>query len=221
METEIFKKCIIQIDKLISYGFIKENNYYVFKKNFMNNKFMAEIKVLNNQLSGKIYDIDFNCEYNNINVKSQQGSFVNKVRDEYKKILLDIKENCTTSKYFILDQTNRVANYIVKKYGDEPEFLWKKYDGFGVFRNKDNKKWYAIIMNINEKILGGSNREIEIIDVKSYDVEKLLKQKGYQEAYHMNKKNWITIVLDDTLKDEEIFKMIDSSYENIKNLMFV
>ena len=60
--------------------------------------------------------------------------------------------------------------------------------------------------------------EVEIINLKIKEDEKdiLLNKKGYHEAYHMNKKNWITIILDDTLSDQEIERMISNSYNNIK-----
>ncbi|MBP3799889.1 MAG: MmcQ/YjbR family DNA-binding protein, partial [Bacilli bacterium] len=46
--------------------------------------------------------------------------------------------------------------------------------------------------------------------------DSLLKKKGYYEAYHMNKKSWITIILDDTVSDNDIKKLIDNSYSIIK-----
>lgn len=33
----------------------------------------------------------------------------------------------------------------------------------------------------------------------------------------MNKKSWITIILDDTLQDETIIKLIDISYKNVRS----
>ena len=32
-------------------------------------------------------------------------------------------------------------------------------------------------------------------------------------GYHMNKKHWNTVVIDGTIPDEEIYRMIDQSYE--------
>ncbi len=43
-------------------------------------------------------------------------------------------------------------------------------------------------------------------------IANLLNQKGYYKAYHMNKDNWITIILDDTLKDQEILNLIKQSH---------
>ncbi len=37
--------------------------------------------------------------------------------------------------------------------------------------------------------------------------------KGVRPGYHMNKKHWNTIVLDDAIPSEEIFSMIDDSYD--------
>ena len=44
-------------------------------------------------------------------------------------------------------------------------------------------------------------------------ITELLKRKGFYPAYHMNKKNWITIILDETLEDEEIMGYIRKSHQ--------
>lgn len=43
----------------------------------------------------------------------------------------------------------------------------------------------------------------------------MLLHHGFYEAFHMNKRNWISIVLDNTLSDEEICRWIDNSYEMV------
>lgn len=218
IEEEIFKKSKPIKQKLIKYGFKKENNIYKIEKHFMNNSFKAIITIEKESVKGKIIDLEFNEEYTNIRVENSQGEFVNKVKNEYKKILQDIKNNCFENKYFIGDQANRITNYILNKYNDKPDFLWEKYEDFGVFRNQINKKWYAIIMNINMTVLKEKeNKQIDIINIKTDEktIEKLIKEKGYYKAYHMNKKNWLTIALDETLKDSDIEKLIDSSYNEI------
>ena len=218
IEEEIFKKSKPIKEKLIKYGFKKENNIYIIEKTFMNDSFKAIITIEKENIKGKIIDLEFNEEYTNIRVENTQGEFVNKVKNEYKKILQDIKNNCFENKYFIGNQANRITKYILNKYNDKPEFLWEKYEDFGVFRNQINKKWYAIIMNINKSVLKEKdNKQIDILNVKTDEkiIEKLIKEKGYYKAYHMNKKNWITIALDETLKDSVIEKLIDSSYNEI------
>ena len=48
------------------------------------------------------------------------------------------------------------------------------------------------------------------------EIEKLIDNKRYFPAYHMNKKYWCTICLDGTVELEEIYKLIDISYELAK-----
>ena len=41
----------------------------------------------------------------------------------------------------------------------------------------------------------------------------LREKKGFLPAYHMNKENWISILLDDTVPEEEIKSLIRFSYQ--------
>ena len=90
-----------------------------------------------------------------------------------------------------------VAKYIKKKYKATPEYLWRSYPDYAVFRHDDNRKWFAIIMDVDTDKLGlpGTER-MDIIDVKIDDLmlrDILLQQHGYLPAYHMNKGSWITV----------------------------
>ena len=215
IEKEIIKKCILDKDKLIPFGFIKEKDNYKYITNIMNNKFRVEIIInANNELIGKIYDIETNEEYTNFRVENL-GSFSNSVKEEYINILKNIVSNCYISHYFSFNQTNRIVNEITKKYNVSSEFLWDKYPSYGIFRSKSSNKWFAAILNVDKsKVINNESGEIEIINVKVDDlVNSYLKEKGIYPAYHMSKKSWITIILDDTCKDEKIMELIDISYE--------
>ena len=214
IENEIFKRTTVLFEKLIDYGFKKHENTYLIEKLFLNDEFKAVITIDDNgYVSGKVIDLQTNEEYLGIKMEIN-GEFVNKVREEYKNILMDIKNNCFESNSFIFNQTNRINRYIKEKYNIEPEFLWKKFPGYGVYRNKNTNKWFGIIMNLDLSKLDSGFGEIEIINVKLSEckVQKLLKQKGYYKAYHMSKNDWISIILNDTLPDEEIISLITESY---------
>lgn len=73
-------------------------------------------------------------------------------------------------------------------------------------------------MNILKEKIEKGTYEVEIIDVKlnPKKIQALLPKKGFYEAYHMNKKTWITILLDDTLSDEEIMSYVQESYDLTK-----
>ena len=217
IEKEIFQRTKLILNRLIEYGFIKDNNSYIYEKYFFDNDFKAIIIVDNNgTVTGKVYDLQSNEEYTNIRTK-MTGEFVSKVKDEYKNILIDIKNNCYEDKFFINNQANEITRYIKDKYSIDPEFLWEKYPFFGIFRNKNNNKWFALITNVDKSKIDEGNGEVELLNIKldSNKIKELLQNKGYYEAYHMNKKSWISIILNNTLKDKEIFELIDESYNII------
>lgn len=214
IENEIFKKSIIIYDKLIPYGFKKNDGKYTISKSILNNSFRVCVEISDTVdiVKGNIYDLSFGEEYVNYRMENQTGEFVNKVREEFKKILIDIRNNCTITNYFNTNQANRITNLIIKKYNDIPQFVWDKFPGYGIFRNP-NSKWYGLIMNINKNKIDNGNEEVEILNIKldEREIKYLLSRKGFYKAYHMNKDNWITIILDDMIEDEEIMNYIEKS----------
>ena len=59
---------------------------------------------------------------------------------------------------------------------------------------------------------------LNIMNVK-VDVSKrdeLYGIKGIYPAYHMNHKMWISVVLDDTIEDDKIMKLIQGSFDLTK-----
>ncbi|MBR1883832.1 MAG: MmcQ/YjbR family DNA-binding protein [Clostridia bacterium] len=214
-ENEIFSKKKVSFEKLVQYGFKKENNKYTIEKVFMNSEFKAVITVNEEgKVIGKVIDLNFNDEYTNFRLQEQIGEFAYKVRHEYKEILLDIAKNCFENEFFKYSQANRITNLIYEKYNDLPIFPWD--DENGVFKNLKSDKWYGIIMSINKnKLEKKENKEVEVLNVKldKDEITDLVSKEGYYRAYHMNKTYWITIVLDDTLSDAEIMDKIIKSHK--------
>ena len=217
IEQEIFKKSKVDFKKLINYGFTKKGQTYHYSCNFLENRFRADMTIdKEGKIVGKVIDLEFNEEYLNLRIPSQNGEFVIKVREQYRMILKEIKKNCFLTEAFLSDQTQRIVNYVSMKYKNSVEHLWEKYEGYGVLRNQENQKWYAIIMNVDKSKLGLEGEgEVEIINLKlePMKIENLCKKKGFYPAYHMNHKSWISVLLDDTLQDDEIIALLDESYE--------
>ena len=216
IEEEIFRKTKVDFDKLIKYGFKKENSLYKYSKNVMDNSFRVDIIVDENGIvKGKIFDLSFDEEYTNFRVKENIGSYASQVKEEFEKLLKDIKDNCFNREDFIYEQSNRIVKAIKEKYGDDPEFEWEKFPGYATFKNKESKKWYGLIMNLDKNKLDKKSKgEVEIINIKldSNKIESLLKLEGFYPAYHMNKKSWISIILNNTISDEDIMNLIERSY---------
>ena len=216
IESEIFKRYSVDFKKLIKYGFKKDKDRYLFNKLFKNNEFRAEIIVLKSgETQGRVYETESDDEFLPLRIKGREGSFTGIIREEYKQILTDIRDNCFVKNYFIYPQSNRITNAIISKYGDSPAFMWEQFPGFGVFKNPTNNKWYGAIMNIDYSKLGkDSKKPVEIINLKldKNEIQDLIKKDGFYPAWHMNKKSWITVALDETLSDEKILKLIEESH---------
>ena len=95
---DIFKRSKVNFNKLTIYGFIKNNNNYILEKIFFNDKFKAIITIDNKgSVSGKVIDIDINEEYTPLRT-NMTGEYVSKVREAYKDVLRDIKNNICDTK---------------------------------------------------------------------------------------------------------------------------
>ncbi len=113
-----------------------------------------------------------------------------------------------------------VCEFVERAYGTVPEYLWAKFPQYAVLRRTDNKKWYAVIMNLPKSKFGsGGSERIDVIAIKCVPAERniLLSLKGFMPAYHLNRENWITVLLDGTVDNEPLFALIDKSYELAKD----
>ena len=109
-----------------------------------------------------------------------------------------------------------LKQYIAETYGIEPDCPWSKNPNFEVYRHSNNKKWFALIMDIPRNRIGLHGTDI--IDVVNLKCDPLLlgsvrTESGIFPAYHMNKENWVTAALDGTASDEVIKMLLDVSYE--------
>ncbi len=109
-----------------------------------------------------------------------------------------------------------VFEYIKKKYKVSPEYPWAKYDSNAVFRHTDNRKWFALVMDVQREKLGLHGGEyVDVVNLKVDDMffrDMLIRQDGIFPAYHMNKQHWITVLLDGTVPEEKVFELIDMSF---------
>ena len=102
-------------------------------------------------------------------------------------------------------------------YGTEPDYPWN--DGNCVLRHENNRKWYALVMKLNEKKLGQKgDRIVDVLNVKCDPllIGSLRTQPGYFPAYHMNKDRWLSIILDGTVSPDEIKDLVKLSHQLTK-----
>ncbi|WP_335934936.1 MmcQ/YjbR family DNA-binding protein [Fusobacterium polymorphum] len=210
----------IDLKKLEEFGFKLINKSYYYYASLLKNQFKMTIKInLDNSIFTEIIDTETNEPYVLHLLETKRSGYSEKVYKEYSEVLEKIKKECFEDEIFKANYAKEIINYIKNKYGDELEFLWEKSHKNAVVRRKSSNKWYAVILTVSKRKLNlDSDEIIEVINLHNSpeEIEKLIDNKKYFPAYHMNKKHWCTICLDGTVELEEIYKLIDISYELAK-----
>ena len=106
--------------------------------------------------------------------------------------------------------------YIEDTYGIIPDYPWESNPTFAVFRHTNNRKWFALVMDIPKARLGLSEEGmIDIVNLKCDPalIGSLRMEKGFFPAYHMSKDKWISVALDGSVDDEKIKLLLDISFE--------
>lgn len=219
IEQKIFERKRFDPKKLLEYGFQRKSDCFIYQSDFMNGDFHAYISVTDKDIiSGRVIDTMNDEEYAPLRVENLTGAYVGQVRNEYKNLLNDIADKCCTTVLFAFDQANRITEQIIAKYAVHPDFPWEQsqYQSYGTFRHTDSGKWFALIMNIKwDSLLKNKNQNtIDIINLKVNPKKctGLTTTNGIYPGYHMNHQNWISVVLNDTLSDEEIMRLIEDSF---------
>lgn len=107
-----------------------------------------------------------------------------------------------------------LLSYAADTFGTQPEYPWEDEPGFAVLRHRENRKWYAVIMNVQAKRLGLEGGEIDIVNLKCDPAVSAMACDGRSvlPAYHMNKTHWISVVLG-AAPDDELLTLLNMSYE--------
>ena len=88
------------------------------------------------------------------------------------------------------------------------------------FVNEKNK-WYALLLDVEYNKLNKNTditTKVKILNVKypTDNILDIIDNQNIFSAYHMNKKHWVSIVLDKNIKLETIKELIDISYSLVK-----
>lgn len=106
----------------------------------------------------------------------------------------------------------------LEEYGVSPDYPWTKDLETAVLRHENNKKWFALVMDIPKSKLGLDSGEISTVVNMKYSEDMLMafgRPKGVYPAYHMNKLHWVSVLLD-TATDDTVNLLLDESFDLTK-----
>ena len=117
-------------------------------------------------------------------------------------------------------QRKELFDYIKNTYNVEYDNPFTDDYDTCVFRHRDNKKWFALLMSVTKnKIIGLSGEEtVDVLNVKcdSDFITSFYNGKSVFPAYHMNRKHWLSILLGCVEKDV-LSMLLDISFNLTEN----
>ena len=210
---EIFKSYQFTQEKARVYGFLENGGVWIDSFQILDGDFVMTVSITTDNVNFQVFDQETGDLYPQVHMESMTGSFVGSVREACLEILYQIRKACFDVQDFICPQTKRIMDQVQEKYGNQLEYLWEKSPDTAVLRHEDSKKWYAVLMRIPwDKLEKGRDGQVEAVNLKHDQVADLLSQNGIYPAFHMNKRYWISLALDDTLSDEEVLDLLEISW---------
>lgn len=208
----VLRTAAVDFNKLKDFGFVEENGKLLFTKPLSGEfvGFYAEFVLYGNSFSAQVYETETKEKYALLDVPRAKGSFVGGLRQLLSEIVDGIRESCFPS----ADLKDRYLSFLEQRFQVQPDFPWEDTPDYGVFRCK-NSKWFALVMKIKFKQLGLLSEEpVWVVNLKA-DPEKIPQitdRKSVFPAYHMNKKYWITVILNSVTDFDFLCQLTEESY---------
>ena len=135
----------------------------------------------------------------------------------------NINEETYGTTMVTIEDINKCKTYLSAKYADAPEDAitsvckGENYEDEGVLifyfvvdGTIPSSDYSTAGLSVKKEVI----EKVEVIDLraKTEELPELIKQKNIYPGYHMNKKHWISIILDNTTKMEDICNRINESY---------
>ena len=207
----ILERYDVDKEKALAYGFVECDNGLCCQKTLPDTEFYVKFILADKKLEVNVFDSETDEEYLPFNVVDNISGYVMGVRAKVSRLMEDIKRQC-----FIKSNVKlQLMDYCSQKFGTIPEAPWQDMPAAFTFKTAKRNKWYALFMTIPYKSLGLSKfGEIDIMNIKLPldKITNLIDKVHYYPAYHMNKKCWLTVVLQKDLPISFVQELIAESY---------
>ena len=105
-------------------------------------------------------------------------------------------------------------SFCLSDFRVSPDYPFDEDFETAVLRHWDNRKWFAIVMQVSRRKFGfDSDETVEVVNLK-LPVEmfgSFGKAEGVYPAYHMNKRHWLSVILDRAEREDVEFLLNTSS----------
>jgi len=119
---------------------------------------------------------------------------------------------------------DEILEFTQNTVGAKVDFPFEDDFYSAVLRHSDTGKWFGIVIKASENYFLRYGVEVPadktVLCLKCPpDLQAFLTVKYAGEilpAYHMNKKHWISVILESRVPDEEIIKLLELAFEMTK-----
>lgn len=203
----LYKDTVIKTnaDALLAHGFRHAAEKYVYECLLEDGAFLLHLTI-DDHLHDEVIDLQTNEPYSLYKLSSLSSGFAYAMKQNVESIIQGLfPELSNDNNPFALPCFQYLEEAMTKRF-DEPTDNPFEDEDIRIFRLKQNRKWYGIAMQIPANKLGfaGDNEILGLcVRVEKGYAEQYIDHKLVFPAYHMNKKNWVNLVLDDRLTQEE------------------
>ena len=112
----------------------------------------------------------------------------------------------------------RLLAYVRKNYKEPWDAPFSAPSDAIALRHAENRKWYRLVSSASRRQLGlegDPDEKLDILNVKLDPAfaDVMRQQDGILPGYHMNHSLWTTVLLDGTVPEETIYRLLDMSYQ--------
>lgn len=194
---------------LQDFGFVRKDGLYRLAVSLDDTGLTISLTISPDSFTVQVLDPDLNELYEPFEATAYMGGFVESVRQKAFLFVEHVVDVCSVSR----NLKDKLTAYVKETYGSEPEGPFEKYD-YTTFRGP-NGKWYGLIMTLPWSALGKKRQgTVTVINLKlpPEKIAKLVDGERYFPAYHMNKKYWLTVLLEGGASWDEIRPLVEESY---------
>ena len=205
----LIKNKTIDFNEARAAGFTQDTDNrsaYILRHNLMNG-LVVTIRLTAGTLDVDVFDSIFQEKY----APFYGGHGGAAIKSEVREIVENALNKCTKT----VNLKSQAMQWLTDTYGTVPETPWEEYPTYFTFKTAKSGKWYALFMDVPAKCLSlEGDQAVNVVNVKAAPetVATAVDNVHVFPAYHMNKKHWLTVLLNATTDVEYLKQLFATSY---------
>ena len=113
-------------------------------------------------------------------------------------------------------QREKITDFALALPGAVADMPFEEDFDTTVFRHGEGGKWFGLMMNLDRRRVGLTGEgNVDVLNLKCDPEESFIVREMYESiipAYHMNKRHWISVILDGGVPSDFVERLTEKSY---------